>query len=239
MSGVPQAELLAVLPRGRHAAPRSVVSASQRERLLAAMAAAVAEKGYAHVAVADVIERAGVSRKTFYEHFANKEQCFLAAYETGIATLLQGIDEAINTAAPDWLAATSAGTLTYLQALAANPDFARTFLVEVLAAGPVALERRAAVHQRFADQLAGTIRAARRDLPGLPELPDYVFRACVGAINELVTEHLLRHGAATLPDLLTPILDVELSMLTGHELAAALSSARREPGAGSPRPSLG
>jgi len=227
MSGPPDSDLLTmVLPRGRHAAPRSVVSASQRERLLAAMAAAVADKGYAHVAVADVIERAGVSRKTFYEHFANKEQCFLAAYDAGITALLRSIDEAIAAAAPDWLEATAAGTRTYLQALAANPDFARTFLVEVLAAGPAALERRAEVHQRFADRLAATIRVARRDLPGLPDLPDYVFRACVGAINELVTEQLLRHGAESLPALVTPILGVELALLTGHELAAALSSAR-------------
>jgi AcrR family transcriptional regulator len=240
MSGIPHPDVPAqVLPRGRHAAPRSVVSASQRERLLAAMAAAVAAKGYANVAVADVIERAGVSRKTFYEHFANKEDCFLAAYDAGIGALLESIDQAINAAAPDWLAATSAGTLTYLEALAANPDFARTFLVEVLAAGPAALERRAEVHQRFADQLAATIRAARRDLPGLPELPDYVFRACVGAINELVTEQLLSYGADTLPDLLTPILDVELAMLTGHELAAALTSAGAGQVAGSLRPPVG
>ena len=67
------------LPRGRHAATREIVWTSQRERLLEAMAGVVADKGYARVAVADVIDHAGVSRKTFYEHFANKEACFLAA----------------------------------------------------------------------------------------------------------------------------------------------------------------
>ena len=72
------------LPRGRHAAPREVVWESQRGRLLAAMAEVVASKGYGAVAVRDVIARAGVSRKTFYEHFDNKEECFLAAYDAGV-----------------------------------------------------------------------------------------------------------------------------------------------------------
>src|SRR5215211_3537803 len=72
------------LPRGRHAAPPEVVWESQRGRMLAAMATAVGEKGYAEVAVADVIARAGVSRKTFYEQFDNKLGCFLAAYDAGV-----------------------------------------------------------------------------------------------------------------------------------------------------------
>src|SRR3954454_10930364 len=90
---------LRVLPRGRHAAPRAVVAESQRERMLVAMADATASKGYGNVAVADVIERAGVSRRSFYEHFANKEECFLAAYDAGVAGLLDAIAEAEEAAA--------------------------------------------------------------------------------------------------------------------------------------------
>src|SRR3954464_7125153 len=125
------------LPRGRHAAPREVVRNSQRGRMLAAMASAVGEKGYGAVAVADVIARAGVSRKTFYEHFDNKEECFLAAYAAGVEPWLDAIDAAIRAAAAgDPLAIARAGTARYLETLAANPAFARTFLIEVLAAGP-------------------------------------------------------------------------------------------------------
>src|SRR3954463_4377244 len=154
------------LPRGRHAAPREVVAASQRERMLAAMAEVVGAKGYGPVAVADVIARAGVSRKTFYEHFENKEECFLAAYDAGVELMLDAIDEAIRAAAPGGpVAIARAGTARYLETLAANPAFARTFLIEVLAAGPRALERRAAVHARFADQLATIHRAARAGAP--------------------------------------------------------------------------
>src|ERR1700752_5261293 len=90
--------------------PRDVVWRSQRGRLLAAMAAAVAVKGYAGVAVADVIAQAGVSRKTFYEHFDNKEECFLAAYDAGVELILDAIDAAIADAAPEPVAIARAGT---------------------------------------------------------------------------------------------------------------------------------
>ena len=87
--------ILSVLPRGRHAAPRPVVREAQRARMLAAMVQVVAEKGYGRVAVADVIERAGVSRKTFYEQFSNKDDCFVAAYDATVYELLATIDEAL------------------------------------------------------------------------------------------------------------------------------------------------
>src|SRR3954447_14004747 len=201
------------LPRGRHAAPREVVVASQRGRMLAAMAEAVGEKGYGPVAVADVIARAGVSRKTYYEHFDNKEECFLAAYDAGVEVMLDAIDEAIRAAAPGGpVAIARAGTARYLGTLAAEPAVARTFLIEVLAAGPRALDRRAAVHARFAEQLAMIDRAARRS----GRQPSaHAFRACVGAIHELVTDHVLRRGAETLPELADALVDVERALLLG------------------------
>ncbi|MEA2268744.1 MAG: hypothetical protein QOC64_1354 [Solirubrobacteraceae bacterium] len=209
------------LPRGRHAAPREVVQASQRGRMLAAMATAVAERGYRDVAVADVIARAGVSRKTFYEHFANREACFLAAYDAGVERMLATIDEAIRAAAPQPMAIAAAGTSRYLETLAANPAFARTFLVEVLAAGPEALARRTRVHERFAGQLAAIHRAACGPGDPCPHRPPYVFRACVGAIHELVTDHVIHRGAETLPDLLEPILEIEAALLLGPEPSAS------------------
>jgi AcrR family transcriptional regulator len=185
--------------------------------MLEAMAAVVAERGFLATAVADVIAQAGVSRKTFYEHFANKEDCFLAAYDAGVDTLLAAIDEAVSAAAPDWLEAARAGLGTYLSTLADNPDFARTYLVEVLAAGPAAAERRAAVHERFAAQLAAEHSAARRDLPDLPEAGPHVYRACVGAFNELVVAHVRSRGPDSLPELLPQLLDVQMSLFTGHD----------------------
>ena len=199
------------LPKGRHAAPREVVWQSQRGRMLEAMALAVARKGYGATAVADVISGAGVSRKTFYEHFTNKEACFLDAYDTGVELLLAAIDDAVASA-PDWQRAVIDGIDAYLQGLADNPAFARTFLLEILAAGPEAIERRAAVHARFAEQIAASHRAARTEIPELPAVPDHRFRACVGATHELVAAHVASEGAETLPELRDRLLDVQLAL---------------------------
>jgi AcrR family transcriptional regulator len=217
MTGTGETQALRVLPRGRHAAPRAVVAESQRERLLVAMADATADKGYANIAVADVIERAGVSRRSFYEHFSNKEECFLAAYDAGVDGMLEEIAQAEAGAAGLGEGA-RAGTEVYLQILADNPAFARTFLIEVLGAGPAALVRRDAVHERFAQRMAEAHAAMSKDLvpptsPALPAPAPYIFRAAVGAIHELVIDRLLKEGAEALPALLGPILEVELRLL--------------------------
>lgn len=219
-----QPPYLEVLPRGRNAAPRRVVWEAQRARMLSAMAEAVADKGYARVAVADVIERAGVSRKTFYEQFANKEACFLAAYDAGVDALVAAIDEAVAAAAPDWLQAIRAGAEVYLRTLAANPAFARTFHIEVLGAGDEALARRGAVQERFAAQLEAVHGTLRADIPDIREVPRHTFRAAVGAVTELVTAQLLEHGAEALPDLTPAIVDVELALLIGRETAEQIRS---------------
>jgi AcrR family transcriptional regulator len=223
MSMPSEAGILAVLPRGRHAAPRTVVRETQRARMLDAMVEAVAEKGYSKVAVADVIDRAGVSRKTFYEQFANKEQCFLAAYDAGVDPLMDAIDDALSALAPDWLAGARRAIEVYLAQLAASPAFARAFVIEVLGAGPAALERRGAVQQRFAAQLETIHLRARADIPAIPGVPPHTFRAAVGAVNELVTAHVLEHGAQTLRELTDAILDVYLALLVGREPARRIA----------------
>jgi AcrR family transcriptional regulator len=223
MTAPPQTDILNVLPRGRHAAPRPVVREAQRVRMLAAMVQAVADKGFARVAVADVIGRARVSRKTFYEQFANKDECFLAAYDATVDDLLVTIDEALDARAPDWLGAHRAAVHAYLEALAASPQFAKAFLIEVLGAGPEALDRRAAVQERFAAQLEDVHRRARQDIPEIPEVPAHTFRAAVGAVNELVTAHVLERGAQTLPELEDAVLDVQLALLVGRPVAQELA----------------
>ena len=213
-SPVPQ-----VLPRGRHAAPPEVVRESQRGRLLQAMAEIVDARGYGRASVAEVIERAGVSRRTFYEHFANKEECFLAAYDSGVELVLGAIDRELSgPIQADPLAATAAGARAYLGTLADNPALARTFLIEVLGAGAAALARRSAVHERFADQIARSYRAA-----GLPPREQHVFRACIGAINELVADHVLEHGAEGLRELEGTVFGVSAALLFGASAGEAAS----------------
>jgi AcrR family transcriptional regulator len=216
----------APLPRGRHAASRETVALSQRQRLLEAIAAEVAEKGYGYTSVADVIARAGVSRKTFYELFDHRQDCFLQSYDHSVAHVLAAIDSALS-GERDPFAAAAAGTRAYLAFLAANPLAARTFLIEVLSAGPAALARRAAVHERFSGQLREVYELGRRAFAQLPELPEHRFRACVGATDELVCEHVRVHGPERLESLLEPILDSQIGLLVGHDTAARLRSGSR------------
>jgi AcrR family transcriptional regulator len=209
------------LPRGPHQLAREEVLASQRARMLDAMAHAVAAKGYAATTVADVVGGAGVSRKTFYEHFQDKEDCFLAAFDAGVQVLVDTVERATLEAEGEWRRHIRAGVRAYLGALAAAPDFARTFLIEVLAAGPRALERRAEVHARFAELLRTLHESYRAEHPDeLPKLPDEVFMAVVGAVNELVSDRVRKGRTADLLELEPVISYLQVAFLAGHAEAA-------------------
>ncbi|MBS1869175.1 MAG: TetR/AcrR family transcriptional regulator [Actinobacteria bacterium] len=203
------------LPRGRHAAAREVVLASQRGRLLEAMAQCVAEQGYAATTVAQVIARAGVSRKTFYEHFADKRACFLAAWEVGNEILLAQV-LAAGEEADGWRARLRAGADAFLEVLAAEPDFARSFLIEVLSVGEEALARRAEILERFADALAQTHTQALAEGAALAPVPRWALRAAAGAAWELTVEHLRTRGVEGLAELAPQIERVQLAILRGE-----------------------
>lgn len=203
------------LPRGRHAAAREVVLASQRGRLLEAMAACVAEQGYAATTVAHVIARAGVSRKTFYEHFPDKHACFLAAWEVGFEILLTQVVEAVAHATT-WQEQLRVGARVFLEVLAAEPDFARSFLIEVLSAGEDALERRAAMNRRFADVIADGYRTARAEDPSLGPLPAFIPQAAAGAVSELTAEHVRTRGVEGIMELAPQIEQIHGAFVFGR-----------------------
>ncbi len=173
------------------------MSASQRTRLLEAVGRAVAEKGYAAATIDDIVRGAGVSKKTFYEHFRDKLDCFLAAYEAASDELLTRLREA-QSSPEGWLERTRAGITAYLRWLAAEPALARVFLIEVAAAGPVAAERRERLRDRYADVLRELQDDARAEIPALPTLPPEVFHALVAAVDELVVRRIRESGAAAL-----------------------------------------
>ncbi len=165
--------------RPRRAATRKEARANQRWRVLEAMAHQVGKNGYARTTVADVIARAGVSRKAFYEYFTEKEDCFLVAYEELSARLVNDlVAEGVPYGRGDRAAAQLA---RYLSVLASDLLMARAFVVEVMAAGPRSLELREEVNRRFAELVFGHTSA-----------DPLVRKALIGGVNDLVTGALLR-----------------------------------------------
>lgn len=199
------------LPRGRYAAPREIVMADQRWRLLDAMAQVVANKGFAKTSVADVVAIAGVSRKTFYEQFNDSRACLIAAYDIAADVLLARIEESISSDSKTIEEQIVVGTTSYLQTLAEHPHFARTFLIEAIAAGNDLLIRRNAVHERFAAMLETSHK--RLDPDTANKTPQIIYRACVAAINELVTASLANGPEIDIEKLSQPTIAIQLAWL--------------------------
>lgn len=181
------------LPRGRHGLSRDDVVRAQRVRILAAMADALLDQGYVATSVADVLKRAGVSRETFYQLYPSKQACFLDAFDVAADVLLGQLQSALAAdggggVAPsrgaDRAAAFDRVLTAYLAALADQPAYARLFLVEVNAAGPEAMQRRAAVQDRLVEALVELVGAGDDD-------SRFACRVFVAATASMVTAPLV------------------------------------------------
>lgn len=203
------------LPRGSHSLDPELVAASQRSRLLEAVGQAVAEKGYAATTIDDVVRGAGVSKKTFYEHFRDKEDCFLAAFDAADQQLFEHV-RAAREGADDWLVRIRAGVQAYLRWLAGDPALARVFLIEVAAAGPRAAEHRERARSRYAELMV----RSRDGAEGSPPVPSPVCEAVVGGVSEIVQRRIRERGAESLMDLEPVIVYLEVVVLAGPEVAA-------------------
>jgi AcrR family transcriptional regulator len=221
------------LPRGgRHPLTQEAVAASQRARMLDAVARAVAQKGFAATTVADVIALAGVSRRTFYEQFPNIEDCFMAAYVEGMQSLLGAIRKAMrNVPEDDWRARTRVAIEAYLQALASRPEAAWAFSIEALGAGRQGLDRRAWVLSQWVAQWRALWTLRQRSEAGLLVIGDEPLLGLAGALEELVRECLRRHGASRLPQLAPAAVDLALAVLEGHSRLPATTARPRRRGA--------
>ena len=221
---------LETLPKGPHRLGRDVVRASQRRRMLNALTDVVAEHGFSALTVTAVVSGAGVSRKTFYEHWRDRDECFLAAYEDGLAALraeMLAASTAAVAAGADIVEQLRASVRTYLAFLAERPALARTFVLEVLAAGPAALERRAAAYAEFADVTRQWHRQARASDPSVRAVPDAAYAAVVGAGHSLVAEHVRLGRTSRLPELEPMIMYVHLALLADQQAAEAELRATR------------
>jgi AcrR family transcriptional regulator len=208
------------LPRGRHGLSSQFVRASQRERVVKAMLALVAEQGYAATTVPAVVAAARVSRNAFYEFFQDKQECFLAAAEEAAADVFTtmetfGLEQ-------DWIEGIRRGLTAWLQWWEERPGLARAWLLELpLAGGEAAVQ-----HQRAAQPYIQLFRRIgeriRREQPGLPPLPEFVPAFLVAGLLARLTDEVRYNGAGKLTRLVEPGVYVAVKLLADDRTAAQL-----------------
>lgn len=208
------------LPAGRHGLTRSYVLSNQRDRIVGSVIEVVSETGYAGLTVRGVVERAGVSRRTFYEHFSNKQDVFLAVYDV-VVERLAGDVRLAYASGRTYPQQVAFGLETFLGRLAHYPALAHVCIVEVLAAGPDALARRARALQTFCDLIRPAPEAARR-------IPPLAVEVAVGGIYEIVGAHVSRGEAHRLPSLCPELLEVMLIPFVGPRRAESEAARARE-----------
>jgi AcrR family transcriptional regulator len=195
--------------------PREHVTEIQRVRVLAAMAEVAAERGAGAASVAHVVARAGVSRRTFYDLFEDREDCFLAAFDEALA-------QAAATVLPEfqsqgrWREQIRAALLALLVFFEEQPASARLCVVEALAAGPRALERRAEV----INVLVSAVDEGRVERPArVPEPPPLAAEGAVGAVLAVVHGRLLSGGREPLASLLSELMSAIVLPYLGVQTA--------------------
>jgi AcrR family transcriptional regulator len=201
---------------------------NQRERIFYSLAVVSTGRGYGEVTVRDIIEYAGVSRRTFYDLFHDKEACFLAAYDAVIDRLLRAVSAAYSEGERPWSERIASALRTVIEQFVAEPERARLVIVEVLAAGRIALERRDAALGRFAMFFE----------PGVASLPSEMIsketltQAVIGGLYEALYTSIVEDQTDQLPGLVPDLLYCVLVPYLGHAAAIAASHAARSGQAG-------
>ena len=168
---------------------REQVADIQRARMLAAMAEVASERGASNVTVAQVVARSGVSRRTFYELFEDREDCFLAAFDDGIARIANEVIPAYE-GAGRWRQRIRAGLTALLEILDYEPGIGRLVIVETLGAGPKALERR----RRVLAQVITAVDEGRRDAKGSDGPPPLTAEGVVGGVLAVLHGRLVEQN---------------------------------------------
>ena len=203
-------------PSGVRKLPSDLIRTVQRERLIAAMLNAAAELGYREANVQDVIERAGVSRPTFYEHFANKEDCFLAAFDTSAARLRAKVEAAAENGGEVWRDRVRLGLEALLAFAMAEPDAARALIVEARAGSSEAVMRRIALLDHFASCLDAQARELLDEVPCSAVTPS----AVVGGVEAVLYARLCKDELENLEPLVPSLMYFVVLPYEGREAAA-------------------
>lgn len=203
-------------PSGVRKLPSELIRAIQRERLIVAMLNAAAELGYLETNVQDVIDRAGVSRPTFYEHFSNKEDCFLAAFDTSAERLRKKVHLAARSGGDVWRERVRLALEALLRFASREPDTARTMVVEARAASTTAVRRRVELMEDFAACLQSD---AERLLPGGRSQTALTASGIVGGVESVLYSRLCKQEYDQLESLLPSLMYFVVLPYEGHEAA--------------------
>jgi AcrR family transcriptional regulator len=190
------------------------VTEVQRARMLAATVQVVGELGYEKMSVARVTSRAGVSRRTFYDLFEDREACFLAAFVDAVERARGLVCEAA-VGEREWRSRVRAGLGALLGFFEEEPFAGRLLVVDALKAGPVVLERRA----RLVAELIEVAEGGRAQVRGGRELAPLTGEGVVGAVLAVV--HARLSGRA--PGSLTGLLNSLMAMIVLPYMGAAVA----------------
>jgi AcrR family transcriptional regulator/DNA-binding MarR family transcriptional regulator len=201
--GAPSGEIASRRLNHTHGAGREQVTEIQRRRMLDAMVRVACERGAVSPTVADVVGRAGVSRRTFYEVFESCESCLLAALDYALEYAAGPVVTAYRMEG-GWHERVRASLLALLRFCEGEPHMARLLVVESLGAGPQALERRV----RVLKTLIAAVDEGRTEGKARPGLTPLVAEGVVGAVLGIVHGRLLQGSQQRLPELLNPLMSM-------------------------------
>jgi len=215
-------EGVAPLPRGRHGLPPEEVATHQRERIVAAICRVVAEQGFGALTVERVLALAGVSRSTFYVHFANKREAVVAAHEVVFGRFLAGVESACSLEA-EWPLKIRSAIVATIDFATSRPEQTQILMTGSLSADAVLAERIIASHNRLARLLEG----ARADSPYADHLPDCTGQFLVAGVASFVASCLAGDEADRLRSVQSELVELTLIPYYGNEAAAKFA---RQPG---------
>jgi AcrR family transcriptional regulator len=218
MDGQDPTPLTTRLPAGRHGLSPEFVEENQRERIITALVDTVAVKGYRETTITDITKAANVSRRTFYEHFPGKKECFLVAFEMIASHVLESM-RASAEVFPDWPQQVRAALATMLHFLSVEPELARVYALEPIAAGGELAARHREAMQGLIDILKAG-RPAEEDQP----LPDVTEETLVGGISSLVVREIAAGRTEQLEDLLPDLVELTLTPYLGAGEATRLAA---------------
>jgi len=204
------------LPPGRHGLPRDFVERNQRDRLTAGIISAVAEHGYNDSTITQIVEAAGLSRRTFYTYFSSKEECYLATWDL-IADHLRAAATEAAAVVDDWPDKVRARLGAVLGVYAENPDLARFMLIVPVRAGD-------AVADRYRLEMARVLADISDGMPQGKDTPsEAVGQAIVGGVVSLIARNVEAGEGDDLLSLLPDLLELVLAPYVGREEAVQLA----------------